>query len=484
MNKIIIYFLFVSINAFSSSIYEKARVGLTSEVIAQIGESQEMLKQVEPITGDNLLHIAVQTANIKLTKFLMGKGLEEQKNFQGFLPIDYDIAGLLEHGENSLAAYSSEQSRPHGQDNDISFKMEDLPEPTLILLMRKIGQNTLIALCLVSKKLNKIMYGNSWPVSGDYDDNQSAFIAFFPTKLSHFGFDNGTIDQHMITKSADIQPKSRFVIANEENPIKLIDALGDGKIPAESYWAVGFDRGFIGAALTKAKHLFLMDYDLYVVKISRINVGLLAISKNMADYRRLRIEAPISEWQRRSAEYLKEHYAQLPAQYVRYLPNEENWILWNRCRTGFAQGLHKENSNKFVGANYLFEPTLFEHVKMLADQGLIVAERINLGDTKSLSTLQKQIQDQKIDVGIFDISNAWWHQFLSKEKLSALLQFFVKIKNTTQNKSSFACLATENSDDVDTWEYACLEIPVDGFGDRKDPHERFYEIFPLKEKQH
>ena len=56
------------------------------------------------------------------------------------------------------------------------------------------------------------------------------------------------------------------------------------------YVSVGTERSFIGAALTRAKALYVIDYDLLAVRFAMINRSLLAASTNRADYVKLRLD--------------------------------------------------------------------------------------------------------------------------------------------------------------------------------------------------
>lgn len=57
------------------------------------------------------------------------------------------------------------------------------------------------------------------------------------------------------------------------------------------YVSVGTERSFIGAALTGAKALYVIDYDLLAVRFAKVNRALLAASTNRADYVKLRLTA-------------------------------------------------------------------------------------------------------------------------------------------------------------------------------------------------
>jgi hypothetical protein len=66
------------------------------------------------------------------------------------------------------------------------------------------------------------------------------------------------------------------------------------------YVSVGTERSFIGAALTGAKALYVIDYDPLAVRFAKINRALLAAGRNRADYAKLRLSASQDVWGERS----------------------------------------------------------------------------------------------------------------------------------------------------------------------------------------
>ena len=55
--------------------------------------------------------------------------------------------------------------------------------------------------------------------------------------------------------------------------------------------SVGTERSFIGAALSGANALFVIDYDPLTIRFANINRALLAASTDRADYLNLRLSA-------------------------------------------------------------------------------------------------------------------------------------------------------------------------------------------------
>jgi hypothetical protein len=483
MKKIIGIFLFVSVNIYAmDELHYNARRGDIDEVIAQCKKDKTIILRLEEETGDSFLHIAAQTANIKLAQYLAGKGLESVKNKENHLPSYYDFAGVLEHISKTSPILIEKAQEQKSELSHTKIKFEDLSHDVLFLIVRNLRQQSLVSFYMVSRTLMQKINEFAWPVLSDYGSGQNAFIVLFPTTLSNLLVDHEE-DERLMGKNDDIL-YGEFIAPNEKNPIDMLSAL-DGQVAdsRESYIAVGSERGFISAALTKAKILILIDYSSGVVDFNRINIGLLAISKDIEDYRHLRLYAQAGEWQKRAALFLKNQAAQLPSQYVRYLLNERNWYLWDknvRKSESFSKGLHKKDSEEFTHANYLFDESLFAHIKKLVNDGQIISERLDLNAVESVNSFFKQLQQKKVQINIFDISNAWWVEFMTEKGLNGLLNALVAARNTSFEGSGVVCLATDNDLIIrNGWRYACLEIPPEGFDPREHSRSHFYKILPL-----
>jgi hypothetical protein len=66
------------------------------------------------------------------------------------------------------------------------------------------------------------------------------------------------------------------------------------------YVSVGTERSFIGAALSDAQALYVIDYDVLAVQFAKVNRALLAASTKRADYANLRLTASQDVWRQRS----------------------------------------------------------------------------------------------------------------------------------------------------------------------------------------
>ncbi len=88
------------------------------------------------------------------------------------------------------------------------------------------------------------------------------------------------------------------------------------------YVSVGTERSFIGAALSRANALFVIDYDPLTIRFANINRALLAASTDRADYLNLRLSASPELWLQRSR--------RLAASDKETLSNPDSWTFWDK----------------------------------------------------------------------------------------------------------------------------------------------------------
>jgi hypothetical protein len=86
--------------------------------------------------------------------------------------------------------------------------------------------------------------------------------------------------------------------------------------------SVGTERSFIGAALSGANALFVIDYDPLTIRFANINRALLAASTDRADYLNLRLSASPELWLQRSR--------RLADSDNETLSNPDSWTFWDK----------------------------------------------------------------------------------------------------------------------------------------------------------
>jgi hypothetical protein len=150
------------------------------------------------------------------------------------------------------------------------------------------------------------------------------------------------------------------------------------------YVSVGTERSFIGAALTGAKGLYVIDYDLLAVRFAKVNRALLAASTNRADYVKLRLTASQDVWRQRSQRLTGEDKETLA----------DSWAFWDkRVRKswdtdfGHFHIAPQHPDDPFFGADYLFDDRLYRHLSQLAKSARIWTRLVDLRHEKEVRAL-------------------------------------------------------------------------------------------------
>jgi hypothetical protein len=173
------------------------------------------------------------------------------------------------------------------------------------------------------------------------------------------------------------------------------------------YVSVGSERSFIGAALSGANGLFVIDYDPDTVRFADINRALLAASTGRADYLNLRLNASPEVWQQRSR--------RVAAEDKKTLSNPDSWNFWDKKvrknQTAWDSAfLHfhtepKGPSDPFFAANYLFDDRLYSHLSQLAKSSRIWALQVDLRHEKEVRSLCEKVKSGGLTLGIIDTSD-------------------------------------------------------------------------------
>ena len=173
------------------------------------------------------------------------------------------------------------------------------------------------------------------------------------------------------------------------------------------YLSVGTERSFIGAALSSASALFVIDYDPQTIRFANINRALLAASTDRADYLNLRLSASPELWQQRSQ--------RLAAQDKMTLSNPDSWAFWdknvrkNQTAWDSAFGhFHTEPngpSDPFFASNYLFDDRLYSHLSQLAKGSRIWALQLDLRHQNEVRSLCEELKAKALTLGVIDTSD-------------------------------------------------------------------------------
>jgi hypothetical protein len=170
------------------------------------------------------------------------------------------------------------------------------------------------------------------------------------------------------------------------------------------YVSVGTERSFIGAALTGASALYVIDYDQLAVQFAKVNRALLAASTNRADYVNLRLTASQEIWQQRSQ--------QLKGEDRETLVSADSWAFWDkRVRKSWDKGFGhfhiapQHPDDPFFAADYLFDNRLYHHLSWLAKSAKIWARLVDLRHENEVRALCDDLKSKGLPLGVVDTSD-------------------------------------------------------------------------------
>ncbi len=177
------------------------------------------------------------------------------------------------------------------------------------------------------------------------------------------------------------------------------------------YVAVGAERGFMGAALANSSGLLLVDHGGNVVFYNRINIALLKIAEDQNDYRKLRLEQPISEIRKRAANSslsndTKELFSSPFFEAYWFKRVRQNRMLLSYLQTPpNERQLYTVTDFPCAPGNYLFEKELFERVSSLAKRDRIVSVQAKLSDEETSQAISHFLTQCQSPLGVLDVSN-------------------------------------------------------------------------------
>jgi hypothetical protein len=173
------------------------------------------------------------------------------------------------------------------------------------------------------------------------------------------------------------------------------------------YVSVGTERSFIGAALSRANALFVIDYDPETIRFANINRALLAASTDRTDYLNLRLNASPDLWQQRSQ--------RLAAENKKTLSNPDSWTFWDKKvrknQTAWDNAfLHFHTQPKgpgepFFAANYLFDDRLYSQLSQLAKSSRIWARQLDLRHENEVRSFCEELKSRGLTLGVIDTSD-------------------------------------------------------------------------------
>ena len=207
-------------------------------------------------------------------------------------------------------------------------------------------------------------------------------------------------------RATESQPSAgMYLPPNEQHPAVAMPIYRESN--HRVYVSVGTERSFIGAALSRADALFVIDYDPLAIRFANINRALLAASTDRADYLNLLLSVSPEVWRQRSH--------RLDAADKATLSNPDSWTFWdkgvrkNQTAWDNAFGhLHTEPkgpSDPFFAADYLFDDRLYSHLSKLAKGSRIWALQLDLRHENEVRSFCEELKSKGLTLGVIDTSD-------------------------------------------------------------------------------
>ena len=229
---------------------------------------------------------------------------------------------------------------------------------------------------------------------------------------------------------------SIYVVPNEINPEaarSILSSAADGV-----YLSVGAERGLLGVLMApNATHLLQIDLVPEVVMYNQLNVVLLKISKDRADFLFLREAKSQSVW----LERLERHRL---SSAEKSLITNSKYFEFYRMAEGAARD-RLTNPDFFVGSSYLKDDALFMKAKKMADEGRIQVIQGNLMDSSLLTSVSNQLSDRGLKLSVVDLSNAWEPKYVGPDgvdKIVEALKPALKSRTLFMGTSVAQCIET------------------------------------------
>jgi len=196
-----------------------------------------------------------------------------------------------------------------------------------------------------------------------------------------------------------------YIPPNEQHPALALPIYR--KSNHGVYVSVGTERSFIGAALTEAQALIVIDYDSEAVRFANINRALLAASTDRADYVRLRLHASQDVWRQRSQELTgedKETLASPPSWIFWDQKVRKNTWAWNSAFQHFNTE-PKHPDDPFFASDYLFDDGLYNHLSRLAKSSRIWSRVVDLRRDNEVRAFCDDMKSKHLRLGVIDTSD-------------------------------------------------------------------------------
>ena len=281
--------------------------------------------------------------------------------------------------------------------------------------------------------------------------------------------------------------KDSFLCPNETIPQVLEPHLR--LAPAGALVAVGTERVFMTAAmLENVSEVYAVDYDEGAVLFNQINIALLAIAKNMDDYRRLRMNPALWEERLKSSSVHPDssrilgdprnrtlwtigvtHSTESGFQLLHHPPHSgveqpgDGRVMADPKKTGLHGTQEAQDLEQCAMVNYLYNEKYFDRLQKLAKNDKIHVKKLDLKQSLDVDSFVSDVKKSS-PIAVLDVSNAWTSKYISKIHRENLIKIFLN-------------RALENSQFILT-HFVDISLPTDD--PRRDPQkDKQFEGFPV-----
>jgi hypothetical protein len=206
--------------------------------------------------------------------------------------------------------------------------------------------------------------------------------------------------------AAERQPSlGVYIPPNEQHPALALPIYR--KSNHGVYVSVGTERSFIGAALTEAEALIVIDYDPEAIRFANINRALLAASTDRADYVNLRLHASQDAWRQRSQQLAgvdQETLVSLVSWTFWDQKVRKNTWAWNSAFQHFNTE-PKHPADPFFASDYLFDDILYNHLSQLAKRSRIWSRVVDLRRDDEVRAFCDDLKSKHLRLGVIDTSD-------------------------------------------------------------------------------
>lgn len=248
-----------------------------------------------------------------------------------------------------------------------------------------------------------------------------------------------------------------YLPPNEQHPAVALPIFRQSN--HGTYVSVGTERSFVGAALSNAQALVVIDYDPEVIQFATINRALLAASTGREDYIMLRLRAGAEVWRQRAAT--------LSPQDRVTLSDPHSWDFWEKAvrnnMGAWASAFDhfhtppKKPEDAFAEVDYLFDDTLYLRLRKLAQGSRIWARVLDLRHEKEVRALCADLKAEGLKEGIIDTSNV---PDASEAGSGAAGQYFVWFSSCADDDTLFVNTERANRTSVSYWSYYAFSNKV------------------------